>query len=176
MTFDTDIFAGRRTASGGERPSRRAACVGVAALALWLSARPTASRAQPAVPGAQSEEMARAIARARQRLGLFWERVRLNDPNETGYAVKVVAGDQHGTEHIWLSRITLRGGRVLGMVDTPPRVVRSIRQGQIMDVRDDAIVDWMYFENGLIVGNETGRTMLRYLPAAEREKMMQLYK
>jgi uncharacterized protein YegJ (DUF2314 family) len=62
------------------------------------------------------------------------------------------------------------------MIDTSPRIVRSLRQGQIMDIRDDAIVDWMYFENGRIVGNETGRTMLRFLPPAEREKMMQLYK
>jgi|688.fasta_scaffold843633_2 uncharacterized protein YegJ (DUF2314 family) len=160
------------------RPGRRAAGTTIAAIALglWLSARAGAAAAQSVFPGAQSDEMTKAIARARLRLGFFWERVRANDPAETGYAVKVIAGDQHGTEHIWLSRITLRGGRVLGMIDTSPRIVRSLRQGQIMDIRDDAIVDWMYFENGRIVGNETGRTMLRFLPPAEREKMMQLYK
>ena len=156
--------------------SRRAACAMFVALALQMPAAIHVAQAQSAGPGAQTEEMARAIAKARQSLDVFWRRVRANDPADTGYAVKVIAGDQHGSEHLWLSNITLRSGRILGMVDTQPRVVRSIRQGQVMDVRDDAIVDWMYFENGRIVGNETGRAMLRYLPAAEREKMLQLYK
>ena len=164
----------RDTRPGGVDRRRRATC-GALASFVFLCALP-AARAQSTVPGGQSEEMAKAIAKARQRLRFFWDRVRANDPAETGYAVKVIASDQHGSEHIWLNRITMRGGRVFGMVDTAPRVVKSIRQGQVMEIRDDSIVDWMYFENGRIVGNETGRTMIRYLPAAEREKMMQLYK
>lgn len=172
---------GRHDPSAQDTParterSRRAACAMVVALTLLMPSAARLALAQAGGPGGQSEEMARAIAKARQSLDVFWRRVRANDPADTGYAVKVVAGDQHGSEHLWLSNITLRNGRILGMVDTQPRVVRSIRQGQVMDVRDDAIVDWMYFENGRIVGNETGRAMLRYLPAAEREKMLQLYK
>jgi hypothetical protein len=34
----------------------------------------------------------------------------------------------------------------------------------------------MYFDRGRIVGNETGRVMLRYLSPAEREKMMELFR
>jgi uncharacterized protein YegJ (DUF2314 family) len=33
----------------------------------------------------------------------------------------------------------------------------------------------MYFRNGLIVGNETGRAMLRALPREEAEKLLKLY-
>ncbi len=132
--------------------------------------------AQTAIPGVQSEEMAQAIATARRRLPLFWERVRANEPTETGYAVKVIASDQNGVEHLWLTRITLRENRVYGMIDTAPRIVRSLRAGQILEVRSESIVDWLYFEKGRMVGNETGRIMLRYLAPAEREQMLKLYK
>ena len=101
--------------------------------------------------------------------------MRANAPSETGYAVKIVASDQHGAEHVWLSRLRMRGGRIVGTIDTKPRIVRSLRQGQELPVNEDAIVDWMYFRNGLIVGNETGRAMLRALPREEAEKLLKLY-
>ncbi|MEY4679764.1 MAG: DUF2314 domain-containing protein [Alphaproteobacteria bacterium] len=139
-----------------------------------LLATPLLAAAQ-AVPGASGEEMQRAIATARRTLPQFWERVRANAPSETGYAVKIVASDQHGAEHVWLSRLRMRGGRIVGTIDTKPRIVRSLRQGQELPVNEDAIVDWMYFRNGLIVGNETGRAMLRALPREEAEKLLKLY-
>jgi uncharacterized protein YegJ (DUF2314 family) len=144
--------------------------------ATIAGAPPRHAAAQTTIPGVHSEEMAQAIATARRKLPFFWDRVRANEPTETGYAVKVIASDQNGVEHLWLTRITLRDGRVYGMIDTAPRVVRSLRAGQILDVRPDSIVDWLYFEKGRMVGNETGRVMLRYLAPAEREQMLKLYK
>ncbi len=139
-----------------------------------ILAAPLPAMAQ-SMPGAGSEEMQQAIATARRTLPKFWERVRANEPTETGYAVKIVASDQHGAEHIWLSRLRMRGGRLVGTIDTQPRIVRSLRQGQELPVNQDAIVDWMYFRNGRIVGNETGRAMLRSLPREEAEKLLKLY-
>jgi uncharacterized protein YegJ (DUF2314 family) len=148
----------------------------IAALVVFGGAPPDTAPGQSSIPGVQTDEMAQAIATARRRLPVFWERVRANEPTETGYAVKVIASDQNGVEHLWLTRITLRNGRIYGMIDTAPRIVRSLRAGQILDVRQDSIVDWLYFENGRMVGNETGRVMLRYLAPAEREQMLKLYK
>lgn len=142
-------------------------------LAAFLAATPQS--AAQAVPGVHSEEMERAIAKARRTLPAFWERVRANEPSETGYAVKIVASDQHGVEHLWLSRPRMRGGRLVGTIDTQPRIVRSLRQGQELPINQDAIIDWMYFRNGRIVGNETGRAMIRHLPREEAEKMLKLY-
>lgn len=149
-------------------------------LAACLCATPDMAagqaRTQSSIPGVQTEEMARAIATARGRLPVFWDRLRENLPTDTGFALKVVASDQHGAEHIWLSRITRHDGKIFGMIDAAPRIVRSLRKGQIMEIRTDSIVDWMYFDRGRIVGNETGRIMLRYLAPAEREKMMELFR
>lgn len=120
-------------------------------------------------------ELTKAIDTARRTLPQFWERLAANEPHETGYALKIVAADQHGTEHLWVTRLHSRGKRLYGFVDTAPRRVRSIRPGHELEIRTDAIVDWMYFRNGRMVGNHTGRVLLRYLPPAEAEKLRLLY-
>jgi uncharacterized protein YegJ (DUF2314 family) len=167
-------------APAGQQHGTRRPWVLAVFLAACLCAVPVPSsgqgRTQPTIPGVHTEEMARAIAAARGRLPVFWSRLRENLPTDTGFALKVVTSDQHGAEHIWLSRITLHDGKVFGMIDAAPRIVRSLRKGQIMEIRADSIVDWMYFDRGRIVGNETGRVMLRYLSPAEREKMMELFR
>lgn len=120
-------------------------------------------------------ELGKAIETARRTLPQFWERLAANEPHETGYALKIVTADQFGSEHLWVSRLHARDRRLFGYVDTAPRRVRSIRTGHELEIRTESIVDWMYFRNGRMVGNHTGRVLLRYLPPAEAEKLRQLY-
>ncbi len=126
-------------------------------------------------PAISESELAKATEAARRSLPHFWERLAANEPHETGYALKIIAADQHGSEHLWVSRLHGRDRRLYGIVDTTPRRVRSIRPGHELEIRTEAIVDWMYFRNGRMVGNHSGRMMLRYLPAAEAEKLRRLY-
>lgn len=143
------------------------------ALAISLVAVAPAHAQAPGIPA--EGEFAKAVALARNTLPQFWERLSANEPHETGYALKIAVGDQYGTEQLWITRLHSRGKRLYGVVDTPPRVVRFVRKGQELEVRTDSIVDWMYFRNGRMVGNHTGRVLLRYLPPAEAEKLLLLY-
>jgi uncharacterized protein YegJ (DUF2314 family) len=143
------------------------------ALAIFLAAT-APSHAQGM--GLESEsEFSKAVATARSTLPHFWERLSANEPHETGYALKIAASDQYGTEQLWVTRLQSRGKRLYGIVDTPPRVVRFVRKGHDLEIRTESIVDWMYFRNGRMVGNHTGRVLLRYLPPAEAEKLLLLY-
>ena len=146
-------------------------------LAATLASLPVAGTARQAQagPAISESELAKATETARRTLPHFWERLAANEPNETGYALKIVAADQHGSEHLWVTRLHGRERRLYGFVDTTPRRVRSIRPGHEIEIRTEAIVDWMYFRNGRMVGNHTGRVMLRYLPPAEAEKLRLLY-
>jgi uncharacterized protein YegJ (DUF2314 family) len=147
-----------------------AACV---ALALFHAALPTAWAQGTGIAG--DGEFAKAVTTARSTLPHFWERLSANEPHETGYALKIAASDQYGTEQLWVTRLHSRGKRLYGVLDTAPRVVRFVRRGQELEIRSEAIVDWMYFRNGRMVGNHTGRVLLRYLPPAEAEKLLLLY-
>lgn len=155
------------------RPSnslRVAACV---ALVLVHVAMWPAGAQGPGIAG--DSEFGKAVATARGTLPHFWERLSANEPHETGYALKIAASDQYGTEQLWVTRLQSRGNRLYGVLDTAPRVVRFVRRGQQLEIRTEAIVDWMYFRNGRMVGNHTGRVLLRYLPPAEAEKLLLLY-
>lgn len=143
--------------------------------ALTSTASAGAGRRARAGVAISETELAKAIETARRTLPQFWERLAANEPHETGYALKIVAADQHGSEHLWVTRLHARDRRLYGFVDTAPRRVRSIRSGHELEIRTDAIVDWMFFRNGRMVGNHTGRVLLRYLPPAEAEKLLQLY-
>lgn len=154
-------------------PRRRqftAALAGVA-LGAWLSPRAAAQNRDPA----NHPAIAEAVARARKTLPEFMERWQANEPQDTGYALKVAIGDQNGIEHLWVSQLQRRDGRIYGLIDTKPLRVRSLAAGQRIEVRADSIIDWMYFRRGRIVGNHTGRAMLPYMQPAEAEKLRLLY-
>jgi uncharacterized protein YegJ (DUF2314 family) len=120
-------------------------------------------------------DVAAAVAESRRTLPTFWERLRANDAHETGYALKIVVADQHGREQLWLSQLRRRGGRLYGTIDTAPQIVRSLQTGQPLEIREDAIVDWMFFRNGKIVGNRTGLALMKFMQPSDAEKFRRLY-
>lgn len=157
------------------RPSllRRHFAVAAASVALGACLSPHVA-AQSRDP-ASHPAIAEAIALARKTLPQFMERWQANEPQDTGYALKVAIGDQNGIEHLWVSQLQRRDGRIYGLVDTRPMRVRSLAAGQRIEVRADSVIDWMYFRRGRIVGNHTGRAMLPYMQPAEAEKLRLLY-
>ncbi|MBM3522113.1 MAG: DUF2314 domain-containing protein [Alphaproteobacteria bacterium] len=158
MPFD---FSGRRLA------------IIAAAFAILLGVSPI-TNAQGRDPTAHPA-IAEAVAKARDSLPEFMERWRSNDIQDTGYALKVAIGDQNGVEHLWVTGLQRRDGRIFGVIDTRPMRVRSHAAGQQIEIKPDSIVDWMFFRRGRMVGNHTGRAMLPYLPAPEAEKLRLLF-
>ena len=154
--------------------TRRAALATALAGALPFVAAP-ATAAGPARDPASHPAIAEAIAVARRTLPQFMERWDANEPQDTGYALKIAIGDQNGIEHLWISSLERRNGRIYGRIDTRPLRVRSHAAGQRIEVRPDFIVDWMYFRRGRMVGNHTGRAMLPFMAPAEAERLRLLF-
>jgi uncharacterized protein YegJ (DUF2314 family) len=46
-------------------------------------------------------------------------------------------------------------------------MVGNVAEGQRIEVPETDISDWMFRRNGEIVGNETMRVLLNYMPAEE---------
>lgn len=155
------------------RPARRATLRLL--LGLVLAARAAAPAAAQAGDPSRHPAIAEAVATARRTLPEFMERWAANEPQDTGYALKVAIGDQHGIEHLWVSNLQRRSGRIYGVIDTRPLRLRSHVAGQRIEVREDYVVDWMFFRRGRMVGNHTGRAMLPYMQPAEAEKLRLLF-
>lgn len=108
-----------------------------------------------------------AIAKARAGLPGFWEKL-ANPPADTErYSIKVAIKDGGQTEHFWTSDVERRDGKIFATIANAPEVVGNVQEGQRIEVPEADISDWMFQRNGKIVGNETMRVLLRYLPEDE---------
>lgn len=119
------------------------------------------------------EAMHQAVHEAQRTLGTFMAALAAPKPGQTGFAVKkrCIEGDQ--CEHIWLAEVRLNGGVLRGKVDNNPVDTKSLRLGKKVTVRPEEISDWMYVENGRLVGGYTVRAYYRTLSAAKKRQFAQ---
>jgi len=77
------------------------------------------------------------------------------------FAIKVAIREKHTTEYFWISDFTNRDGAFSGRVDNTPRLVKRVRQDDVITFAESQIVDWMYREGGKLKGNYTGCALLK---------------
>ena len=114
--------------------------------------------------------MEQAVHQAQRSLSKFMAALTSPKPGQTGFAVKrrCIEGDK--CEHIWLADLHFDGRLLRGKVYNNPVDVKSLRLGQKVTVRPEEISDWMYVENGRLVGGYTVRAYYHTLPAAEKRQ------
>ncbi len=124
------------------------------------------------VPVADDDaEMKAAIQKARAGLPEFWEIFENPKKGETDFCLKVKIIDKNGTEHFWVTSIKRREDKIYGKIGNDPRVVRSVKFGQEVEVPEEMISDWLFLRNGKMVGNYTMRAVFKYMPRGEVERL-----
>lgn len=114
--------------------------------------------------------MAQAVQKARKTIGKFIEAVRSPQGGQTRFAVKrpFVQGDK--VEHIWLRDVTYDGKVFHGVVDNQPDKISSVHLDEKTTAAPGEISDWMYVQNGQLVGGYTVRALCRDLSSAGKRK------
>src|SRR5262249_31192261 len=92
-------------------------------------------------------------------------------PSRSGYAVKVRFTDGAKAEHMWISKVTFAGDKFHGTLDNMPGTVTNVKLGQVVSISKSEIGDWMYIENGKLVGGYTLRAIRNMKTPAERAEM-----
>ena len=115
-------------------------------------------------------QMDRATHQARRTVGKFI--AALNNPTSSqhGFQVKKLFVD-HITgehEHIWLTDIHYSHGRLHGIVDNKPTMIKGLKVGDRHSVNPDEISDWLYVEDGHLVGGYTLRVLASELSPEQR--------
>jgi len=140
------------------------------AFAIIVSVAPALSQQDRAIPVPNADiEMRAAIANARANLPQFWEAFAHPRPGEERFALKAAISDRGQTEHFWLNQIVQINGRIIGTIADAPKDISTVKFGQRYEFTSDKISDWMYRRYGKIVGNETMRVLLKYMPRQEAE-------
>jgi len=115
--------------------------------------------------------MKTAIQKARAGLLEFWKTSENPKKGEKDFCLKVKIIDGNGTEQIWVTSIKRREGKIFGKIGNDPRVVRSVKFGQEVEIPEEKISDWLFIRNGKMVGNYTLRAVFKYMPKDEAERM-----
>jgi uncharacterized protein YegJ (DUF2314 family) len=114
--------------------------------------------------------MHRAVIEARKAVGKCIIALKHPAPGQQEFEVKkpFIQGNQ--VEHIWLSDVRFVGNRFQGQVDNRPRKIRELKLGQLVSVNPNEISDWLYVDNGKLVGGYTVRVHYNELsPQQKRE-------
>jgi uncharacterized protein YegJ (DUF2314 family) len=112
--------------------------------------------------------MTAAIEKARATVGTFTSALRSPKARQTAFSVKMAFTDPKGTEHMWLSQVSFDGQKFRGTVNNDPMIVSNVRNGQRAAVEPAKISDWMYVDNGKLVGGYTLRVLRDSMSAEER--------
>lgn len=107
-------------------------------------------------------DMAAAFRKARETLPELLSLARAPRPSIDHFAVKVGIPAANGiNEYFWLSPFEPRGGKYTGRINNTPRMVKTVKFGQLIEFSEHEIVDWLYTEDGKMRGNFTACAMLR---------------
>jgi uncharacterized protein YegJ (DUF2314 family) len=106
-------------------------------------------------------DMVEAMRRARATLKDFLALARAPRANTRAYAVKVAIREGRQTEYFWISDFDNKDGTFSGRIDNTPRLVKRVREDEIISFAENDIVDWMYVENGKVRGNYTTCAVLK---------------
>jgi uncharacterized protein YegJ (DUF2314 family) len=129
-----------------------------------------ARRDETAKVAKDDPDMAAAFRKARDTLPEFLALAQAPRPTITHMAVKIGIpdGDDH-TEFFWLSPFEPRSGKYTGRINNTPRMVKTVKFGQIVEFSEDEIVDWLYTEYGKMHGNLTACVLLKREPPDQVE-------
>ena len=114
--------------------------------------------------------MHQAVIKARKTVGKFIDALKHPVASQTDFEVKKPFVQGSDVEHIWLSDVQFTGSRFQGRVDNTPRKIHGLKVGQLVSVNPNEISDWVYVDNGKLVGGYTIRAHYNELtPEQKRE-------
>ena len=113
-------------------------------------------------------QMDQATRQARKTVGKFIAALSSPTPSQHGFAVKKLFVKDGEGEHIWLTDIHYSHGRFHGIVDNKPTVIKGLKVGDRHSVNPDEVSDWLYVENGHLVGGYTLRVLASELSPEQR--------
>jgi uncharacterized protein YegJ (DUF2314 family) len=109
-----------------------------------------------------------AIREAKANFKQFIEAFCHPTERQKSFLVKVVFDEGEQREHIWLADLDLGSAKPSGVVANEPKLPR-LRFMQRVEFEPSYISDWMYIEDGYLVGGYTTRVIRnRMTPEARR--------
>lgn len=114
------------------------------------------------------QEMNAAIEKATQTLDDF--NAALSNPEIENPALKVQFQNAADIEHMWIGEIEYNDGKYSGILTNEPEYITEYKMGDKIDIDNSKISDWMYIENGKLVGGFTIKVLRDRMSDEERKQ------
>jgi len=128
---------------------------------------------EPLDPEVQLQhDLARAREDARASLPVFWERFAEPGARDFDFSLRAALDrrdGQPGVEEAWLDNIARGPDRIIGELAAPSRYLGGLKEGAIVEITENQIVDWAFFEGDKLLGHYTTRVMLPRLDSTQQE-------
>jgi uncharacterized protein YegJ (DUF2314 family) len=115
--------------------------------------------------------MTQAIAQARGTMPEFLTTLQTPNANQSGFAVKYPFEEGGRVEHMWVSEVSYDGSVLRGVLNNHPKDLHKLKAGDPVEVSPAQVSDWMYVEDGRLVGGYTLRVMVRNYTAEEKREL-----
>jgi uncharacterized protein YegJ (DUF2314 family) len=113
--------------------------------------------------------MHNAVTEARKTIRQFIKALKHPATGQEDFEVKKAFTEGNQVEHIWIADVQIIGKHLLqGRVDNQPRKITGVKLGQVVTVNPKEISDWLYIDNGNLVGGYTVR--VHYDELSPKEK------
>jgi len=120
---------------------------------------------------ADDARMNAAIEKARSSLDSFIAALSAPKPSQSEFSVKVRVEDGKRVEHMWVNPVRYENGKFTGVINNDAELVRTVKLGDTIHAEKPEISDWMYVEDGKLVGGYTIRVLRDQMGDAERREM-----
>ncbi len=117
----------------------------------------------------EDAQMESAILEAKSSIGQFFAAFTKPTSRQKSFLLKVVFDEGEQREHIWVADLGLAGDKLRGVIANEPNLP-SLKFMQKVEFEPRYISDWMYIEDGHLVGGYTTRVIRdRMTPEARAE-------
>ena len=146
--------------------------VSAVATSLLLVLSTLSAVAADNVVGVPSDDpqMVAAINKARGSLHQFFDALAHPKPNQKSFLLKVAFRHGDEVEHIWVADLNLSGKKPQGVIADEPRM-KGLRFMQQVSFDPADITDWMYIEDGKLVGGYTTQLLRQRMSSEERKQL-----
>jgi uncharacterized protein YegJ (DUF2314 family) len=121
----------------------------------------------------EDSEMNSAIQEASRTLDVFIDNLQSPKPTQRDFSIKArfaYDADEGHYEHIWIDNVAYVGGKFRGRIANDPLYVERLKLGDAVAIDRSDVTDWMFVDNGKLVGGYTLRVMRGRLSPKEREE------
>jgi uncharacterized protein YegJ (DUF2314 family) len=113
--------------------------------------------------------MNHAMEEARAKVDVFVAALR-NPGKRSDFSLKARFEEGKNVEHMWVNEVRVEGASFKGKVGNDPDKLKKVHLGMNCTIPRDRVSDWMFVENGRLVGGYTLRVLRERMSPSERKK------